>query len=101
MNFDTLEERATPAASSFYVDDHASDYTLVSDNDNSHTVTNGDGVTWNGPTTVSGLTFGTNAFTSIQQAVNAANSGDTINVAAGTYNEHVFIAKPLTIRGAN
>ena len=40
-------------------------------------------------------------FTSIQAAVDAAASGDTINVAAGTYEESVNIsAKTLTIEGA-
>ena len=36
----------------------------------------------------------------IQAAVNAAQSGDTINVAAGTYKENVKIAKSLIVKGA-
>jgi hypothetical protein len=42
---------------------------------------------------------GTTAST-IQGAVNAAQSKDTINVAAGTYKENVVIDKSLTINGA-
>ena len=36
----------------------------------------------------------------IQGAVNAAQSGDTINVAAGTYKENVKIDKSLAVKGA-
>lgn len=39
-------------------------------------------------------------FHTIQAAINAAGSGDTINVAPGTYVEAITINKPLTIRGA-
>lgn len=38
--------------------------------------------------------------TSIQAAVSAANSGDTITVAPGTYNEDVTISTPLALVGA-
>lgn len=40
------------------------------------------------------------AYTGIQAAVNAAGSGDTINVLAGTYNEMVNVTKRLSIIGA-
>lgn len=40
-------------------------------------------------------------YSSIKTAVTAANSGDTINVAAGTYSESLItITKPVTINGA-
>jgi hypothetical protein len=36
----------------------------------------------------------------IQAAINKASAGDTINVAAGTYNEQVQINKTLNLKGA-
>jgi hypothetical protein len=36
----------------------------------------------------------------IQAAINKASGGDTINVAAGTYNEQVQINKTLSLKGA-
>ena len=44
--------------------------------------------------------LGSETFSSIQAAVNAASSGDTITVDAGTYGERVVVSESLTIRGA-
>lgn len=42
----------------------------------------------------------TNAqYTSIQDAINAADSGQTINVTGGTYHEKLIINKPITLQG--
>jgi nitrous oxidase accessory protein NosD len=44
---------------------------------------------------------GHDPFTTIQEAVDAAHSGDTIRVCPGVYDEHVKVATPrLTIKGA-
>ena len=43
---------------------------------------------------------GASAFKTIQYAVNSASSGDTIRVAAGTYEEFVEINKSLTLIGS-
>ena len=40
-------------------------------------------------------------FHTIQEAINAANSGDTIFVRSGTYYENVVVSKSLTIMGEN
>ena len=40
------------------------------------------------------------AFTSIQAAINAATSGDTIQVCAGTYNEDISVNKSVNIVGS-
>ncbi|MBU0496435.1 MAG: right-handed parallel beta-helix repeat-containing protein [Candidatus Thermoplasmatota archaeon] len=44
---------------------------------------------------------GPNNYTTIIQAVNDANNGDTIYVYAGTYHEHITINKQITLQGEN
>ncbi|NTU64057.1 MAG: DUF1565 domain-containing protein, partial [Chloroflexi bacterium] len=40
-------------------------------------------------------------YKTIQKAINCALAGDSITVAAGTYNENVAVNKAVTVRGAN
>ncbi len=86
--------------------DQASDFTLTFDADDNGFISAGDRVTWN-PTgadhpegTVENLTFGLNAFTSIQAGVDAVPSGGTVYIAAGTYTENVNVNKRVAIEGA-
>ena len=45
------------------------------------------------------LTVGPEGYTTIQSAINDANNGDTIIVAAGTYQENInFLGKAITVR---
>lgn len=60
--------------------------TLVVDDDGQASATNCNGVAM--------------AFTTIQSAVTAAASGDTVKVCPGTYAENVSVDKTLTLKGA-
>jgi hypothetical protein len=63
--------------------------------------TDGSNATCNGLTNASAASAPNCAFLTIQFAVNTAASGDTINVAAGTYNEpQVLIEKSVNVFGA-
>ena len=48
----------------------------------------------------SGKIFGYNAFSKIQDAINNVTSGGVVNVAAGNYDEQVYINKSITLEGA-
>src|SRR5262245_44830057 len=78
INLEQLEDRRLLAT--LYVD-NALDYAITTDTA-PNGLSNGDTVTWNPGagsqhgSPVTGLTFGTNAFSTIQAAVNAAAAGD-------------------------
>lgn len=102
MAIESLEGRSllSAAPTTFYVANSFYDQTTAA---NTATPAVGDLVNWlaSGPfAEVDGLKFGVNAFTSIQAAVNAAASGDTIDVATGTYIENIEISQPVSLVGA-
>ncbi len=54
------------------------------------------------PASAATLTVGAGGqYKTIQQAVDAANPGDTIRVAPGTYAENVVVNKPVTVTAAS
>jgi uncharacterized repeat protein (TIGR01451 family) len=102
LRVEGLEERRLLAT--LYVDD-PSGFTINGDQ-GAPGLDNGDPVTWDpgagsahSPTPVAGLVFGTDAFTSIQAAVDAAMPGDTIKVGSGTFAETVDVNKQLFLLG--
>ncbi len=97
-----LEDRRLLAT--LYVDDPTG-FTITTDQ-GAAGLDAGDTVTWDpdpgsahSPTPVTGLAFGTMAFTSIQAAVDAATAGDTIKVGSGTFAETVDVNKTLQLLG--
>src|SRR5262249_36513333 len=101
LRVEHLEDRITPATR--FVD-NPGDFIITNDQ-GAPGLDNGDTVTWNpgtgsahsGP--VAGLVFGTDAFGTIQGAIDAAGAGDVINVADGTFSELVNVNKSVTLRG--
>src|SRR5262245_2881308 len=96
-----LESRETPAV--LFVD-NTSDFIVTTDQ-GAIGLDIGDTVTWSPGSgsahggQVQNLTLGTNAFTSVQAAVNAASAGDTIRVGSGTFTESVSVNKQITLLG--
>ena len=84
--------------------DNAADFVITS-NVGDPGLSAGDTVTFNPGagsahgSAIAGLTFGTNAFSSIQAAVDASTAGDEIRVGPGTFAESVTVNKQLTLLG--
>jgi len=56
---------------------------------------------WTDPDGVGPATsFGYDSYATIQDAVNHVNTGATVNIAAGTYPEHVVIARDITLQAS-
>lgn len=92
-------------AASVYADtyvDEPGDFTITTDQ-GANGLDAGDTVTWSSPNLGSqtGLVFGTDAYTSIQAAVDTAIDGGTVFIARGTYAEgtQITISKNLTLQG--
>ncbi len=86
-----------------YVHAVGSDFTITTDQGTAG-LDAGDQVTWNG-TSLGGpivqLVFGVDAFTSVQSAVNATESDETVHIAGGTYleGEEIVIPRDMTMSG--
>ncbi len=50
---------------------------------------------------VTGKIFGFNAFSTIQEGINAVQGGGTVNVLVGTYGESLIVDKSVSLVGAN
>lgn len=96
---DALEDRALPSATLLANDN----WVVENDVDHSSTLTAGDIVNNSADTgaiAVSG-TFGVDAFSTINDAVEAAAAGDTVKVLEGTYTETVIVDESISLLGPN
>jgi Ca2+-binding RTX toxin-like protein len=75
-------------------------FTVTDANGDTDTVTNVEAIENDGADGRT-LLVGNGGFATIQAAVDAAEDGDTIVVAPGSYDENVVVNKDVTIRGAN
>ena len=101
LHVEGLEDRRLLAT--LYVD-NAADFDVTTDQ-GAAGLSAGDTVTWDPGagsqhgSAVAGLTFGTDAFSSIQDAVNAADPGDEIRVGPGTFTEQVTVNEQVSLLG--
>ena len=79
---------------------YSGDWYVQSDNNSDGVLDAGDTVVWEHGTgkEQDGLTWGVNAFGTIQSAINDP-AGDTINVGDGVFAEQLEITRPLTLVG--
>ncbi|CAA6690796.1 MULTISPECIES: choice-of-anchor Q domain-containing protein [unclassified Lentimonas] len=98
----TISDAGTQPQPLTYVD-AAADFIITTDQGTPAVLDAGDVVSWQpvSGAAVTGLVFGTNAFTSVQAAVDAVDEGGTVRVAAGTYDEgaEIVISKTMTLEG--
>ncbi len=77
-------------------------YIQVKDNNgNIQATTNSDAIIYDSDNTLTVDDSGGADFTLIQDAIDAASLGDTINVADGDYDEIITVSKNVTLLGAN